>query len=76
LYTQYLPQALTGDSWSQSNVAPYLTPNDQVLTALQQCASTGSNGSPMVQTVTTDGDFTSALQQLFVIASQSARLVQ
>lgn len=76
LYTQYLPQALTGDSWSQTNIAPYLTPNDQVLTALQQCASTGANGSALVQTVTTNGDFTAALQQLFVVATQSARLVQ
>lgn len=88
LYTQYLPQALVGDSWSQSNVAPYLPAppypyaagnsgsSDQVVAALQSCASTGSSGSPLVQTVTTDGDFTAALQQLFSTALQSARLVQ
>jgi Flp pilus assembly protein TadG len=38
LYTQYLPGSLTGDTWSQNNVAPYL-PN--VAPALQACASTG-----------------------------------
>ena len=88
LYTQYLPQALIGDSWSQSNIAPYLPPppspfpagnagtSDQDLTALQSCASPGSNGSPLVQTVTTDGDFTVALQQLFSTALQAPRLVR
>ena len=88
LYTQYLPQALIGDSWSQSNIAPYLPPppsgfpagnagsSDQVLTALQSCASPGTNGLPLVQTVTTDQDITAALQQLFSTALQAARLVQ
>ena len=76
LYTQYLPQALIGDSWSLSNVAPYLTGTDQDLTALQNCASPGASGAPLVQTVTTDGDFTAALQQLFSTALQTARLVQ
>ena len=88
LYTQYLPESLVGDSWSQSNVAPLLPPppspyaagnagsSDQVLTALQSCASPGINGTPLVQTVTADGDITSALQQLFSTALQAARLVQ
>ncbi len=87
LYTQYLPQALVGDSWSQGNVAPYLPAppypypagsagsSDQVFTALQNCSSPGAAGVPLVQTVTTDGDFTAALQQLFSTALQSARLV-
>ena len=88
LYTQYLPQALSGDSWSQSNVAPLLPAppspypagnagsSDQVLTALNSCASPGSNGSPLVQTVTANDNITTALQQLFSTALQSARLVQ
>jgi len=88
LYTQYLPESLAGDSWSQSNVArflpappsPYTATNagtsDQVLTALQSCASPGSDGSPLVQTVTTNDNITTALQQLFSTALQSARLVQ
>jgi Flp pilus assembly protein TadG len=88
LYTQYLPEALAGDSWSQSNVAPFLPAppspyptggagnSDQVLTALQSCASPGTNGSPLVQTVTANANITTALQQLFSTALQSARLVQ
>jgi len=88
LYTQYLPQALSGDSWSQSNVAPFLPAppspypvgnagsSDQVLTALQTCASPGNNGSPLVQAVTADANITTALQQLFSTALQSARLVR
>jgi hypothetical protein len=88
LYTQYLSQALIGDSWSQSNIAPYLPAppsgfpagnagsSDQVLTALRTCASPSSNGTPLVQTVTTDGDIAGALQQLFSTALQAPRLVQ
>lgn len=88
LYTQYLPESLVGDSWSQSNVAPFLPAppspyvatnagsSDQVLTALQSCASTGINGTPLVQTVTANDNITTALQQLFSTALQVARLVQ
>jgi Flp pilus assembly protein TadG len=73
LYTQYLPESLVGDTWSQSNVAPLLP---KVLPALQLCASPGNNGAPLVQTVTANDDITTALQQLFSTALQSARLVQ
>ena len=88
LYTQYLPESLAGDSWSQSNVAPFLPAppspypagnagsSDRVLTGLQSCASSGTNGSPLVQTVTANDNITTALQQLFSTALQSARLVQ
>jgi Flp pilus assembly protein TadG len=88
LYTQYLPESLVGDAWSQTNVAPFLPPppypysagnagsSDKVFTALQSCASSGTNGSPLVQTVTANDDITTALQQLFSTALQSARLVQ
>jgi Flp pilus assembly protein TadG len=88
LYTQYLPESLVGDSWSQSNVAPFLPSppspypagnsgsSDRVLTALQSCASPGTNGAPLVQTVTADDDITTALQQLFSTALQAARLVR
>lgn len=81
LYTQYLPESLVGDSWSQTNVAPFL-PNlptrttDQVLDALKRCASVGTNGVPLVQTVTANDNITTALQQLFSTALQTARLVQ
>jgi len=88
LYTQYLPESLSGDSWSQTNVAPFLPAppspypagsagsSDQVLTALQSCASLGINGAPLVQTVTANDNITTALQQLFATALQTARLVQ
>lgn len=88
LYTQYLPESLVGDSWSQSNVAPFLPAppspypagnsgsSDQVLTALQSCASPSINSSPLVQTVTTNDNIATALQQLFSTALQTARLVQ
>ncbi|GAA0308258.1 hypothetical protein GCM10009087_17840 [Sphingomonas oligophenolica] len=88
LYTQYLPESLAGDPWSQTNVAPFLPAppspypagnagsSDRVLTALQSCASSGTDGSPLVQTVTANDNITTALQQLFSTALQSARLVQ
>jgi Flp pilus assembly protein TadG len=88
LYTQYLPESIAGDSWSQTNIAPFLPAppspypagnagtSDQVLTALKNCASPGVNGTPLVQTVTADDNITVALQQLFSTALQTARLVQ
>ncbi|MGN6689667.1 MAG: pilus assembly protein TadG-related protein [Sphingopyxis sp.] len=81
LYTQYLPESLVGDSWSQTNVAPFLPAlpyrtTDQVLEGLQRCASLGTNGAPLVQTVTANDNITTALQQLFSTALQTARLVQ
>lgn len=88
LYTQYLPESLAGDSWSQTNIAPFLPAppspypagnagtSDRVVTALQSCASPGTNGSPLVQTVTANENITTALQQLFSTVLQSARLVQ
>ena len=81
LYTQYLPESLVGDPWSQSNVAPFLPAlpsrtTDQVLESLQRCSSLGTNGLPLVQTVTANDNITTALQQLFSTALQTARLVQ
>jgi len=87
LYTQYLAQALVGDGWSQTNVAPYLPApgspfpagnagsSDQDLAALQSCASPDASGLPMVQQVTTDGDLAAALQALFNKTVQSSRLI-
>ena len=88
LYTQYLPESLVGDSWSQTNIAPFLPApppsyprgnagsSDQVLTKLRSCASVGTDGAPLVQTVTANDNITTALQQLFSTALQTARLVQ
>lgn len=88
LYTQYLPESLAGDWWSQQNVAPFLPPppspyprggagnSDQVLAALQRCASPGANSAPLVQTVTANDNISTALRQLFSTALQTSRLVQ
>jgi len=88
LYTQYLPESLVGNPWSQTNIAPLLPAppsayprgnagsSDQILTKLQSCASVGTNGAPLVQTVTADDNITTALQQLFSTALQTARLVR
>jgi len=73
LYTEYLPESLTGDSWSQSNVAPYL-PN--ISPALQQCASTGADGNPLFYMVTTNDNVSDALTQLFQLTVQSAHLTR
>ena len=73
LYTQYLPDALTGDSWSQSNVAPYL---GNVAPALQACASSGSDGTALFYQVTTDQNISDALVTLFALTVQQAHLIQ
>ncbi|WP_137679295.1 TadE/TadG family type IV pilus assembly protein [Aurantiacibacter suaedae] len=88
LYTQYLPESLVGDGWSQTNVAPWLPPppapypagnagsSDKILTALEKCASPGNNGAPLVQTVTSDDDIGAALRTLFSTTLQTARLIK
>jgi Flp pilus assembly protein TadG len=73
LYTQYLPDSLTGDSWSQSNVAPYLA---NVSPTLQSCASVGTDGSPLFYTVTTNQSISDALVSLFALTVQQAHLTQ
>ena len=66
LYTQYLPQSLNSDQWSQQNVAPYLY---QIEPALQACASSG-----LYTKVTTDQDIYTALDTLFQNAVATARI--
>ncbi|WP_206241713.1 pilus assembly protein TadG-related protein [Novosphingobium terrae] len=73
LYTQYLPDSLTGDSWSQSNLAPYLA---NVSPTLQSCASVGTDGSPLFYTVTTNQSISDALVSLFALTVQQAHLTQ
>ncbi|WP_226016143.1 TadE/TadG family type IV pilus assembly protein [Novosphingobium sp. FKTRR1] len=73
LYTEYLPDVLVGDSWSLANVAPYLS---NVLPALQSCASTSSDGTPLVYTVSPDENISNALSALFALTIQSARLIR
>lgn len=73
LYTEYLPESLAGDSWSQSNVAPYL-PN--VEGALKSCASARPDGTPLYYKVTTDQSISDALTALFALTVQSAHLTR
>ncbi len=68
LYTEYLQSAMDGDSWSQSNVVPYLS---QVEPALTACASPG-----LMYRVTTDDDISLALNRLFMAAVSNARIIQ
>ncbi len=66
LYTEYLAGSLTGDAWSQTNVAPNLY---KVEPALQACASDG-----LYYKVTTDDDISAALNQLFQKVVATAHL--
>lgn len=68
LYTEYLREALDNDSWSQTNVAPYLY---KVEPALQACASPG-----LYTKVTTDQDIFGALDGLFRSAVATARITR
>jgi hypothetical protein len=72
LYTYYDPAVIANDSWSVSNVTPYL-PN--VLTALQSCASTANDGSPLVYTVQSNQSITTALQALFQLTIANSHLI-
>lgn len=73
LYTEYLPESLTGNQWSQDNVAPYL-PN--VEGKLKSCASPRPDGSPLYYKVTTDDSISEALNALFSLTVQTAILTK
>jgi len=66
LYTEYLP--LPTNSWYNSWISPF---QSQIATNMQSCASPN-----LYFQVTTDGDITAAMQQLFQLAVSSARLTQ
>ena len=68
LYTEYLPESLTGDDWSQTNIAPYLY---KVEPALQACSSPG-----LYTKVSTDQDISAAMAALFQNAVATARITQ
>ncbi|MFS0770932.1 TadE/TadG family type IV pilus assembly protein [Sphingomonas sp. 1P08PE] len=75
LYTEYLPDSMTGDNrsraevdWARANVVPKLP---GVAPALQACASPN-----LFAQVTTDGDISAALETLFQRAITSSRLTQ
>ncbi|WP_374413479.1 pilus assembly protein TadG-related protein [Novosphingobium colocasiae] len=73
LYTEYLPESMTGDSWSQANVAPYLA---NVEPALRSCASARADGTALYYKVTTDESIADALTALFALTVQTARLTR
>jgi Flp pilus assembly protein TadG len=75
LYTQYLPATInytghpTFNSFAANNV-PYIQQQ------LQACASQNSDGTYLFQTVATDGSVSTALNSLFAMVVQSAKLVR
>ena len=71
LYTEYLPLPSSGvgsNSWYNSYVAPY---QPQIATQMQNCASPG-----LYYKVTTDGDISAAMTNLFQQSVATARLSQ
>lgn len=66
LYTEYLP--IPNNGWYNSHVSPF---QNNIGPQLQACASTN-----LYSVVTTDGDISQALQQLFNAAVESAYLVK
>ena len=66
LYTEYLP--IPNNGWYNSHVAPF---QNNIGPQLQACASPN-----LYSVVTTDGDISAALQQLFNAAVESAYLVK
>lgn len=75
LYLDY--SALPSNSFYNNNVAPIddntvPTPNPNIETALQSCASSSS----LFGVVTTDQDIGAALQQLFLAATATVHLAQ
>jgi hypothetical protein len=74
LYTLYDTAVISNDpsGWSQTNTEPYL-PN--VLPALQKCASTANDGSPLVYTVQSNQSIATALQSLFQLTIANSHLI-
>lgn len=66
LYTEYLP--IPNNGWYNSHIAPF---QSDIGPQLQACASPN-----LYSVVTTDGDISAALQQLFNAAVESAYLVK
>lgn len=68
LYTEYLPESLTGDWWSEIYIKPNLY---KIEPALQACASPG-----LYTKVSTDQDISAAMAALFQNAVATARITQ
>ncbi|HKS73776.1 MAG TPA: pilus assembly protein TadG-related protein [Terriglobales bacterium] len=72
LYTEYDDSALNNTNWWYDNwIHPFNGASSQVETNLQSCASPG-----LYTKVSTNGDITSALQQLFLKVASDPRLTQ
>ena len=72
LYTQYDDSALNNtDAWYDTWIHPFNGSSSQIETNLQSCASPG-----LYTKVSTNGDITSALQQLFLKVASDPRLTQ
>lgn len=75
LYTEYLPATInytshpTFNSFASNNV-----PN--ILSKLRSCASQNADGTYLIQTVSTDGSVSDALNTLFAMTVQTAKLIQ
>ena len=74
LYTQYLPGTINYTANTSFNtIASNNVPNVQ--SQLQSCASQNADGTYLMQTVSTDGSVSTALNTLFSMAVQSAKLI-
>jgi Flp pilus assembly protein TadG len=72
LYTEYDDSALNGtNGWYDTWIHPFNGSSSQIETNLQSCASPG-----LYTKVTTGGDITGALQQLFLKVASDPRLTQ
>ncbi len=75
LYTEYLPATInytshtTFNNFAANNV-PYIQQQ------LRACASQNSDGTYLIQTVSTDGSVSDALNTLFAMTVQTAKLIQ
>ena len=75
LYTQYIPETINYTAFPTFNtVSTSNVPNVQA--QLQACATQNADGTYLMQTVSTDGSVTTALNTLFAMVVQSARLTQ
>jgi Flp pilus assembly protein TadG len=75
LYTQYLPSTINYTAnTSFNNTAANIVPNIQ--SALQSCATKNPDGTYLMETVSTNGDISAALTELFATIVQTSHLVR
>jgi Flp pilus assembly protein TadG len=75
LYTEYRTDTINNTlNPTFNNFATGKVPTIQ--SKLQSCASTNDDGSSLMQTVSTDGDISAALNKLFAMTVRTARLLK